>query len=447
MAISNTYTPIETYTLGSSAASVTFGSGGTIPQTYTDLVIVVNFKAASTTIVTPSIRFNGDTNTNYSNTTIYGIGSGSGTSVRFSNQSKGFLGDFSAGVSSTDFIPYIISINNYKNSSLYKTFLCRYNQKNSSNGEVGTTSGLWRSTNAITSVTITSDGGQNFASGSTFTLYGIAAADVAGSNKATGGTITAASGYTYHAFTSGGTFTPSQNITADILVIAGGGGGGTYSGGGGGGGAGGVLLLANQALTSGTGYTVSVGGGGSANTNGQNSYFGALTQAVGGGKGGSASAGGNGGSGGGASDTGYAAGTGTAGQGYSGGIGTGAGSSPGGGGGGALEYGQNAYGDNTPNIAGKGGSGTNFYYDWAAATSTGVSGYFAGGGGGGVYINSSFANNGGGTGGNGGGGSGSASNKNATTNSGSGGGGGSYTSGPVSPGNGGSGIVIVRYAN
>lgn len=441
MAISTTYTPIQVQTLSSNSKTVTFSS---IPSTYTDLVLVMNY-----TLVKPAsckAQFNGDTNANYSYTELRGNGSAA-SSTRGSNQTFTYFAqnvfpDTTPGNS-------IMYIQNYSDSSMYKTLITRTNANTGSYPGSSAIVGLWRSTSAINSITLDMDGDSTYwyQSGSTFALYGIAAAPAAGSNKATGGTITVGSGYTYHTFTSGGTFTPSQNITADVLLIAGGGGGGSYSGGGGGGGAGGVLLLANQSLTSGTGYTVSVGGGGAANTNGQNSYFGALTQAVGGGKGGSASAGGNGGSGGGAGDTGFAAGTGTAGQGFNGGTGTGAGSSPGGGGGGALEAGQNAFGDATPNIAGKGGSGTNFYYDWAAATSTGVSGYFAGGGGGGVYINSSFANNGGGAGGNGGGGSGSASNKNATANTGSGGGGGSYTSGPVAAGNGGSGLVIVRYAN
>ena len=39
-----TYEPISTTTLTSAQSSVTFGSGGTLPQTYTDLVVIVNSK-------------------------------------------------------------------------------------------------------------------------------------------------------------------------------------------------------------------------------------------------------------------------------------------------------------------------------------------------------------------------------------------------------------------
>ena len=52
--------------------------------------------------------------------------------------------------------------------------------------------------------------------------------------KATGGTITFSGGYYYHTFTSNGTFTPTADITCDVLRIAG--GGGASSGGSGAGG-------------------------------------------------------------------------------------------------------------------------------------------------------------------------------------------------------------------
>jgi hypothetical protein len=65
--------------------------------------------------------------------------------------------------------------------------------------------------------------------------------------------------YYYHMFPFTGTFTPTQSITADVLVIAGGGGGGGNWGGGGG--AGGLLYFSSQSLTA-TGYTCTVGAGG-----------------------------------------------------------------------------------------------------------------------------------------------------------------------------------------
>jgi len=96
--------------------------------------------------------------------------------------------------------------------------------------------------------------------------------------KATGGTITSDATHWYHSFTASGTFTPLEALTIDIVVIAGGGGGGVAAGGGGG--AGGVLGFASQSVTT-TGYTCTVGAGGSSGStsasNGNDSKFGSLT--------------------------------------------------------------------------------------------------------------------------------------------------------------------------
>ena len=132
---------------------------------------------------------------------------------------------------------------------------------------------------------------------------------------ATGGTITTSSGYTYHAFTTSGTFVLSSNPmnkTFDVLMVAGGGSGGTI----GGGGAGGVLLIRGITVSAGS-YSMTIGGGGS------NSVFSTYT-ALAGGTGGGNGVGSNGGSGGGGgaySGGAYSGGTGTTGQGNNGGSG------------------------------------------------------------------------------------------------------------------------------
>ena len=76
-------------------------------------------------------------------------------------------------------------------------------------------------------------------------------------------------------------------LSVDALVIAGGGGGDDA-----GGGAGGVAYYGSTSLAFNTSFTVTVGAGGSGNqtgsdvsTSGSNSVFGALTAAVGGGRG------------------------------------------------------------------------------------------------------------------------------------------------------------------
>ena len=157
----STYTPIATTTLGSAAATVTFSS---ISGAYTDLILVVNGNYNTSNY--PWVRFNGDTATNYSNTELYGTtvaGSGRSTS-----QSKGYIGAFAADQSTM-----IINIMNYANATTYKTTITRAAQGVTGTWAVCT---LWRSTAAINTVLIGSDGSSTFAIGSTFTLYGVKSA-------------------------------------------------------------------------------------------------------------------------------------------------------------------------------------------------------------------------------------------------------------------------------
>ena len=61
MPASNTYEPIATTTLTSAVSSVSFGS---IPQTYTDLILV-NYFATTTVNEDAYVQFNSDTASNY----------------------------------------------------------------------------------------------------------------------------------------------------------------------------------------------------------------------------------------------------------------------------------------------------------------------------------------------------------------------------------------------
>jgi len=124
--------------------------------------------------------------------------------------------------------------------------------------------------------------------------------------KAYGGIVSTSGSYTVHAFTSSGTFTTTQTLTVDYLIVAGGGSAGAGASGSGGG-AGGVRLFTSQTLSAGT-YAIIVGSGGGASyivggTNGNDSSAFGYTS-TGGGCGASsytAKVAGSGGSGGGAS--------------------------------------------------------------------------------------------------------------------------------------------------
>jgi hypothetical protein len=427
----NTYVALNKTTItGTSVPSVTFTG---ISGSYTDLVLI----CTATTALDDqflTLQFNGDTASNYSTTYMTGDGSGSATTGR--NTSTLYIAGSS---SNTTPVLSITHIQNYSNSTGFKSILSRTNDPSLFSQAI---SGLWNKTpEPITSMVIASNG--NISVGSTFALYGIRAEGVSPTTKATGGAVYSDSTYYYHVFGASGTFTPTQSITADCLVVAGGAGGGRS---GGGGGAGGLLAFTGQSLTA-TGYTVTVGSGGAGNnTDGQtgtlggDSQFGALTLVKGGGGGGSYGAngatGGSGGGGGGFEGTARTGGSATSGQGNIGGNGF-AGSSSlnraGGGGGGAGGTGSAA----ASALGGNGGIGLSTYSSWGVATGVGqnVSGtYYLSGGGGGYAA----------TGGSGGLGGGGGKGVNGTANTG-GGGGGSASDGTVGF-NGGAGVVIVRYA-
>jgi hypothetical protein len=158
-----TYTPIASITLGTAASSVTFSS---IPQTYTDLVLISNPINSGITAV--NIYFNSDTGTNYSCTRIFG-GGGAASSDRFSNTASS-LGGWGTNANTFPYV-FISHIMNYSNTTTFKTMLTRPSEMNAA--YVGLISTLWRSTAAITSVSFT--GNLNFSVGSTFNLYGIQA--------------------------------------------------------------------------------------------------------------------------------------------------------------------------------------------------------------------------------------------------------------------------------
>lgn len=163
MPAGNTYEAIATQTLGSSAASVTFSS---IPGTYTDLVLIAApiYSTSAASVLT----LNSDTGSNYSATWLYGTGSAAG-SFRVSN-STFTMNYFNNGSSDTP--NQIINLQNYSNTTTYKTVLIRNN-----NAAQGTDAvvGLWRNTTAISTITIQTTTG-NYSTGSTFSLYGIKAA-------------------------------------------------------------------------------------------------------------------------------------------------------------------------------------------------------------------------------------------------------------------------------
>ena len=261
--------------------------------------------------------------------------------------------------------------------------------------------------------------------------------------------------YRVHTFTSSGTFTLNEPRDIEYLIIGGGGGGGALIGGGGG--AGQFTEGTATALATGD-YPVTVGDGGAGGTRppatdggvGGSSEALGLTAVGGGGGGNNANKGVSGASGGGGGASSGTASGGAATAGFAGGNGSlttqqGAQAVAGGGGGAG---GVGAHANASTQSGGNGGAGN-------SSSIRGTATSYAGGGGG--SLNSDTSSLSAGTpgtgsagGGNGGGkGAGNARGGDATANSGSGGGGGANTfaaqiEGKVG-GDGGSGVVILRY--
>lgn len=168
----STYTPIATYTASTAITSYTFSS---IPQTYTDLVLIgapiggrydsVDYRVGNGSV---------DTGSNYSKTSVVGRTNNTAVSFRATNYS--WIDTFvQSGLTTDQISPTIAHFINYSNTTTFKTVLIR---DGAAANDVEMTAGLWRSTSAISAIQIaySQNGGQTFKAGTTFTLYGIKAA-------------------------------------------------------------------------------------------------------------------------------------------------------------------------------------------------------------------------------------------------------------------------------
>jgi hypothetical protein len=162
--------PIASVLLVSAAESVVISG---IPQTYTDLVLVVSGQSTgggSEWYMWP----NGDTAGNetlFSRTYLYGTGSSSGSG----RQNPGNNGGYAASIcwatnSGTNYS--IVQIANYANTNMHKTYLISMHIINGA-GYVTRQVTKYASNSAVTSLRFGLYAGQSFTSGSTFDLYGL----------------------------------------------------------------------------------------------------------------------------------------------------------------------------------------------------------------------------------------------------------------------------------
>jgi len=172
--MANTYEAIATVTVGSGgAANIEFTS---IPATYKDLCILTSLRSNRATVVydTGRIRFNSDSGNNYTaSRRLYGDGSSAFSDAPAITNSGIFEMPTASGATASTFGNIQIYIPNYTSGN-YKSFSNDgVSENNSATSFATLIAGLWNSTSAITSITLTPFAGTLWSEYSTATLYGI----------------------------------------------------------------------------------------------------------------------------------------------------------------------------------------------------------------------------------------------------------------------------------
>lgn len=161
---------IETVELTSSASSITFSS---IPQTYTDLVVVISARSDRSTS-SDVVRLKPN-NSSANGLSIILLGDGSSVSS-FTDSSNVRGGTMTASSATADaFGNSAVYISNYTSSAAKSFSTDAVTENNGTFGVQNIYAALWNDTNAITSLVLDSFSSSNLLAGSTFSLYGITA--------------------------------------------------------------------------------------------------------------------------------------------------------------------------------------------------------------------------------------------------------------------------------
>lgn len=168
--MATTYECIATTTLSSAVLNFTFSS---IPQTYTDLVLIINGGASAGTFAWLNTSSNISGNNLFSDTMLYGNGSSAISAKRISQDESAFTPIGEGEVNNSLNWNAIVHFLNYSNTTTYKTFISRTGRAGSS---TTATAGLRRDTSAINTLQIDLAGANTWNIGTTFSLYGIKAA-------------------------------------------------------------------------------------------------------------------------------------------------------------------------------------------------------------------------------------------------------------------------------
>jgi hypothetical protein len=161
---------LETTTLATSASSVTFSGLGAYSD-YKHLQVRMSFRAsgAGTGVTSAYVELNGDSASNYAAHALYGQGS-SVNSLSQTSAGSALLWNILPNGASTanSFGAVVLDVLDFSSSTKNSTIRYLGGALNEEN-VITFGSGLWANTNAVTSLSISS----NFASLSKFALYGV----------------------------------------------------------------------------------------------------------------------------------------------------------------------------------------------------------------------------------------------------------------------------------
>lgn len=162
----NTYTPLANLTLSSAATIVSLTS---ISGSYRDLVLVISGTWPVNSSTQMRFEFNSDaTSTNYYRVSMYGDGA---TAYSASDNGNSFPGSSWGYGSPAPLWNVIANFQDYSATDKHKSYLVRTND---ASNQVSANALRWANTAAITQLDIKA--GLSFQIGTTFALYGIAAA-------------------------------------------------------------------------------------------------------------------------------------------------------------------------------------------------------------------------------------------------------------------------------
>jgi hypothetical protein len=159
--------------IASGVNTVTFNN---IPQNFRDLYLVSYISAAGNT--TFSYRINSDSSALYNYTMLIGRPDASAvtSTVSIGETLANASGYYNIIAKNNTFTVVKAHFPNYANTTDFKSILQTYGQNyivTDSASETGLTSNIYRSTNAVTSLTVFNRDGANWNAGTSISLYGV----------------------------------------------------------------------------------------------------------------------------------------------------------------------------------------------------------------------------------------------------------------------------------